>query len=179
MKYNKPNINVCAIFATDLDGGMGYQGRMPWPHLSDDLKNFRRLTLGCHVLMGSKTWTSTDMKAPLPLRGNIVWSRNHSVLPNITDKVIQFTGDPKVCLEIFSDREPLASQIWVIGGAETLKTWMPFVNTVWHTEIHRRWECDTRYHNSYWQSEFTPEPNPSKYRDYDTGIEYTITVWNR
>ena len=178
MKYNNPNLSVCAIFATDLDSGMGCQGRMPWPRLSDDLKNFRRLTLGGYVLMGSKTWTSSDMKAPLPLRHNIVWSRDHSRLPNITDQVLQFTGDPAVCLESFGGQQPTASQIWVIGGAETLQTWMPFVNTVWHTEIHRRWDCDTRYPHSCWQSEFVADV-ADRYCDYDTGINYTITVWNR
>jgi len=30
---------------------------MPW-HLSEDLKRFRRLTMGHHIVMGRKTWES-------------------------------------------------------------------------------------------------------------------------
>lgn len=177
MKYQNYNIDVCAIFATDLDGGMGQQGRMPWPRLRDDLRNFRRLTLNNYVLMGSKTWTSTDMQAPLPMRHNIVWSRNHSLLPNVTDQIIQFSGEPEVCLENFSNQMNV-SEIWVIGGAQTLRSWMPLVKTVWHTEIHRRWDCDTSFYNSYWQPDFVPDV-ADRYRDYETGIEYTITAWSR
>lgn len=179
MKYNNTKLSVCAIFATDLDGGMGFQGSMPWPRLSDDLKNFRRLTLECLVLMGSKTWTSTDIRAPLPQRKNIVWSRNHSQLPNITDQVVQLSDSPDVCLDTLAQQNPSASQLWIIGGAETLKAWMPWVSTVWHTEIYKRWDCDVRFHKSHWQPDFAISAGVQRYRDYESGIEYTISVWNR
>jgi dihydrofolate reductase len=45
---------------------------MPW-HLPDDLKFFKRTTLGCPVVMGRKTWES--LGRPLPGRRNIVLSR--------------------------------------------------------------------------------------------------------
>ena len=43
-------------------------------HLSDDLKRFKRITMGCPIVMGRKTWDSIGR--PLPGRRSIVVTRN-------------------------------------------------------------------------------------------------------
>ena len=43
-------------------------------HLSEDLKHFKRTTLGCPVIMGRKTFESIGR--PLPGRRNIIITRN-------------------------------------------------------------------------------------------------------
>ena len=43
-------------------------------HLPDDLKRFKRITMGHNIIMGRKTWESLPKK-PLPGRNNIVLSR--------------------------------------------------------------------------------------------------------
>ena len=62
------------IIATDLDGGIGQDGRIPWKN-SDDMTFFRETTRNSVVLMGRKTWHSIPMIfKPLKNRTNIVVS---------------------------------------------------------------------------------------------------------
>ena len=53
---------------------IGRDGDLPW-QLPEDLRHFKRLTLGKPVIMGRKTWDSLYVK-PLPSRRNIVVTRN-------------------------------------------------------------------------------------------------------
>jgi 2-iminobutanoate/2-iminopropanoate deaminase len=61
------------IAAVSPEGVIGVGGGMPW-HYSEDLKRFKRLTLGSTVIMGRLTWESLETK-PLPGRRNIVITR--------------------------------------------------------------------------------------------------------
>ena len=65
-------MQIHLIWAQDQNGGIGIDGKLPW-HISDDLKNFKKLTLGATVLMGRNTWESLPVQ-PLPERRNIVLS---------------------------------------------------------------------------------------------------------
>ena len=65
---------------------IGKDGKLPW-HISEDLKRFKRLTVGNPVLMGRKTFESILQRngKPLPERKNIVLttSRRYPDLPNV------------------------------------------------------------------------------------------------
>lgn len=64
------------IAAVARDGAIGRDGSMPW-HLPQDLAHFRRVTMGCPVLMGRKTWDSLPARfRPLPGRPNWVVTRD-------------------------------------------------------------------------------------------------------
>ncbi len=65
-------MEIHLIWAQDLNGGIGKDGSLPW-HISEDLKNFKKLTLNSTVIMGRKTWDSLPVR-PLPKRENIVLS---------------------------------------------------------------------------------------------------------
>lgn len=67
---------ITLIAALDQNFAIGNDGVMPW-HLPDDLKRFKRLTLGKPVLMGRKTALSIGRS--LPGRPNLVMSRNGDV----------------------------------------------------------------------------------------------------
>ena len=62
----------CLIVAIADNGAIGKNNELLW-HISEDLKFFRRTTLGCPVIMGRKTFESIGR--PLPKRTNIVVSR--------------------------------------------------------------------------------------------------------
>lgn len=69
-------MKLVLIAAMDQNRVIGKDGRIPWEPLSEDLKQFRRLTLYHPVIMGRKTWESLPEEyQPLPLRLNIVLSR--------------------------------------------------------------------------------------------------------
>ena len=59
---------VYLVAAVAANGIIGARGRLPW-HIPEELKHFKRLTLGHPVIMGRRTWES--LKAPLPQRENV------------------------------------------------------------------------------------------------------------
>ena len=66
-------MNIQLTWAQDKKGGIGKNGKLPW-HISEDLKNFKKLTTGHTIIMGRKTWDSLPVK-PLPNRKNIILSK--------------------------------------------------------------------------------------------------------
>ena len=47
-------MDIHLIWAQDLNGGIGKDGKLPW-HISEDLKNFKKLTIDSPIIMGKKT----------------------------------------------------------------------------------------------------------------------------
>ena len=68
-------MEIHLIWAQGSNGGIGKDGNLPW-HISEDLKNFKKLTMNSPIIMGRKTWDSLSIK-PLPDRRNIVLSRSN------------------------------------------------------------------------------------------------------
>ena len=67
------SITYTGVVAMAEDRAIGLDNTMPW-RLPDDLKLFKRLTMGHPILMGRKTWDS--LGRPLPGRQNIVLTRS-------------------------------------------------------------------------------------------------------
>src|SRR3990172_9187429 len=100
---------ITLVAAVDERGGIGRENRLPW-HLSDDLKHFRRLTLGHHVLMGRKTYDSFGSQ--MPGRTLIVLSRSEDFRP--ADVVVQ----PSLEAGVEFARAAGEGELFVIGGAQ-------------------------------------------------------------
>ena len=66
-------MQLCVIAAVARNGAIGKDNQLLW-RLPEDLKFFKRTTMGCPVLMGRKTFDSIGR--PLPNRRNIVVTRN-------------------------------------------------------------------------------------------------------
>ena len=145
-------MKLAAIFATDSDGGMGYQNHMPWPPLSADFRRFKKLTTGSVIVMGSRTWLSADMPNPLPNRHSVVWT-HQPILARATDQVLLVSGDPARCWTKIQQQFQ-AQTAWVIGGAQTLRHWMPLCEEVHWTHVRGSWPCDTAYDLTEWQPDF-------------------------
>ena len=99
-------MEIHLIWAQDLDGGIGKKGALPW-HISEDLQNFKKVTLNTPIIMGRKTWDSLPFK-PLPNRRNIVLSS--SKIPDV--EVYHSIADCFSSLEKES-----VSKIFIMGGA--------------------------------------------------------------
>ena len=112
---------------------IGYQGSMPW-HLPEDLAHFKKVTLGCPVIMGRKTWDSLPKKfRPLPGRLNLVISSDAS-----TREILKENGSlPLQNLQsALSYCEQLGvADVWVIGGAQVYAEALPLANKLVITEI--------------------------------------------
>ena len=69
-------MNVAIVAAVDNHGAIGIGGGLPW-HLPDDLRRFKRLTLGKVLLMGRRT--ADSLGRALPGRRNLVLTRGDRV----------------------------------------------------------------------------------------------------
>ena len=103
-------MEVHLIWAQDKNGGIGKNGKLPW-HISEDLKNFKRITLNSTIIMGRKTWESLPVK-PLPNRDNIILSKTLA-LDILTFKTYENCIDNLIKRNI--------SKVFIIGGRSMYK----------------------------------------------------------
>ena len=99
-------MQIHLIWAQDENGGIGKDGVLPW-YISEDLQNFKTLTLGSTILMGRNTWESLPVK-PLPERRNIVLSSK-----TLSD-VECYTSIEECIVALDSDG---IEKLFVIGGS--------------------------------------------------------------
>ena len=118
---------ISLVAAVDQKGGIGRDNRLPW-HLSDDLKHFRRLTMGHHVLMGRKTYQSSEGK--MPGRKLIVLSRDLA----FQRADAQVAGSLEAGTQLAEDAGE--QELFVIGGAEVFKQALPLAERLYLTRVH-------------------------------------------
>lgn len=103
---------------------IGINNKLPW-HLSEDLQNFRKLTLNSTVIMGRKTYESIGR--PLPNRENIIISRNSDYLPLL--KVFSNLADA------VSYAKSLKKPVFIIGGGQLYEDAIPIATKLFITEV--------------------------------------------
>jgi dihydrofolate reductase len=119
-------MTISAIVAIARNLAIGHQNQIPW-YLPADLKYFKRVTTGHHVIMGRKSFESIGR--PLPNRTNVVVTR---------DPFFVATG----CTVAHSLREALAlarangeTEAFIIGGGEVYRQAMPLLHRLYLTEV--------------------------------------------
>lgn len=122
-------MNIVIIAAIAANGTIGDAGKIPW-HISDDLKRFKRLTMGHPIIMGRKTYES--LGKPLPGRRNIVLTRQ----PTGPDQFSSIEAALKSCGD---------ATIFIIGGAEIYRLALPVADTLQLTHVHRDAPGDTKF----------------------------------
>ena len=132
----KPQLALIAARARN--GVIGYQGRMPW-RLSEDLKNFKALTLGAPVLMGRKTWDSLPFK-PLPGRPNLVLTRNSGWRAEGAEAFTRWRTMLARAEKLARDLKAL--EVFVIGGAVLYTRALKEADRLYLTEINLAPEGD-------------------------------------
>ena len=127
-------MELALIYARAANGTIGKDGAMPW-HLPEDLAHFKRLTNGCPVIMGRKTWDSLPARfRPLPGRRNIVITRQ----PDWHENGVQRTSSLREALSICEHD----ATVWVMGGAQIYAQALPLADRVEVTEIAQDFEGD-------------------------------------
>jgi len=122
------------IFAKARNGVIGKDNALPW-HLPEDMAHFKRVTMGCPVIMGRKTWDSLPPKfRPLPGRTNVVVSRQQG-WNEMGAKPSSSLREALSFCEQFQD-------VWVIGGAELYAQALPYACSAVVTEIDADFDGD-------------------------------------
>ena len=134
---------VYLIAAVAANGVIGKDGGLPW-HLPEDLKHFKRLTLGHPVIMGRRTWES--LGKPLPGRENIVVTAR----PGYEAPGAAVANSLAAALALCA-QEPVA---FVIGGQQLFAEALPVAAGLVLTEIQRDFPGDAwfpPYDRSKWR----------------------------
>jgi len=140
---------IALIAAIDEGGGIGKDGGLPW-HLSDDLKNFKRLTMGHHILMGRNTYRTVAGK--LKGRNLIVLSRDENFKAEDARVARGFAEGIRMAEEAGED------ELFIIGGAEVFKQALPLAQRFYLTRVHSAVESDTHF----------PEFSENDWREIDS-----------
>ncbi|MEO1032539.1 MAG: dihydrofolate reductase [Bacteroidota bacterium] len=127
----KKNSNeLTIIVAAGEDNAIGKDNDLIW-HLSNDLKRFKALTSGHHIIMGRKTFES--FPKPLPNRTHIVITRQNDY--KVPDGVIVVHN-----LEDAIDAARKDDQPFIIGGGEIYKQSMALADKLEMTRVHSTFE---------------------------------------
>jgi len=122
---------ITLVVAVADNGVIGRNNTLPW-HLPDDLKRFKRLTMGKPIVMGRKTFDSIGK--PLPGRQNIVVTRD----ANYRREGVTVVNDVDAALRAAAP----APEIMVIGGAELFRTLLSRAGRLHLTRVHGNIEGD-------------------------------------
>ena len=123
---------ITLVLAMAKNGVIGKNGAIPW-RIADDLKRFKQLTLGKHVIMGRKTWDSLPKK-PLPGRDNIVVTRQRG-----------WSADGATAVSSLDEALARGGELSVIGGGEIYRAALPHADRIELTEVHRDFEGDAYF----------------------------------
>lgn len=154
---------VSLIVAMDERGGIGKGNRLPW-RLSTDLKRFRALTMGHHIVMGRKTFESIGRA--LPGRQSIIITRNRAL--EIEDCFIAHSLEEALRM---AERRA-ETEVFICGGAAIFAQSIERADRLYLTEVHAEVDADTFFPD--WDRSLWREAE-SVYHAADEKNEYPTT----
>ena len=124
---------ISIIVAVAENGVIGDKNTLLW-HISEDLRNFKRITSGHPVIMGRKTFES--LGRPLPNRTNVVISRTTKHIEGCT-----VVDSLEAAIAMFSKEE----EVFIIGGAQIYALALDIADKFYLTRVGRAYEGDTSF----------------------------------
>ncbi len=162
----KPEPRVSIIVAMARNRVIGRDGQLPW-HIPEDLKRFKQLTMGHHIVMGRKTWESLGRL--LPGRRHVIVSRQ----PDYRVPGAQIVRSLDTAIAACAGDE----EIFIIGGGEIYRQALTLTDRIYLTQVALDAEGDTAF----------PELQPQNWKeaarehkvDPASGIEYVFLTLQR
>lgn len=156
---------ISIISAMARNRVIGIENRLPW-HLPEDLRHFKALTLGHHIIMGRKTYESIGR--PLPGRITVIVTR---------DPGYRVEG----CITAHSVQEAIAAcgddvEVFFVGGAELYGQVLALADRLHLTEIQADFEGDAHFPDfdrSQWR-----EVARERHRS-EGGLDYHFVTYER
>ena len=155
------------IVAISQNGIIGREMDLPW-HISADLKRFKSLTMGHHIVMGRKTYESIGRL--LPGRTTVIITRQSdyqipgAIVVNSIDEAIAVAADDQ--------------ETFIVGGSQIYNLALPLVDTLYITRVHADVEGDTRLDAvdwSAWECESSERHSAGEKNDH----EYSFEIYRR
>ena len=124
-------MHLSIIVAMGKNRVIGKNGMLPW-HISSDLKNFKKITMGKPILMGRKTYESIGR--PLPGRENIILTKNKNYFAE--GCIVKNTID-----EVFSYCQKVP-ELMIMGGAALYEQTLHKAKRLYITEVNATTDGD-------------------------------------
>lgn len=159
---------ISMIVAISEDLGIGMKNKLLW-NIPEDMKRFRRLTMGNTIVMGKKTWESLPKK-PLSGRKNIV----------ITDVPGEkFEG----AISAYSVEDAIAlcksdKEAFIIGGGSIYRQFMSHADRLYITHVHKKAPADVYFPEIDPKEWEISESEEFKSMEADS-VPYTYIVYKR
>jgi dihydrofolate reductase len=158
---------LAIIVAMARNRTIGVNNTLPW-RCPEDLKHFKALTMGHHMIMGRKTYDSIGR--PLPGRTTVVITRNRD---------LQIEG----CLTTHSPEQAIAAcendeAIFIVGGAELYAQMLPLADTLYITEIQQDVEGDAHF-PAFDKNEWQEVSREVRAQETPQPLEYHFVCYRR
>ena len=127
-------MTVSIIVAMAENGVIGRDMDLPW-HISADLKRFKALTMGHHIVMGRKTFESIGRL--LPGRTTVIVTRQPD-----------YQVDGAVIVNSLEAAQAAAtddSELFIIGGGQIYEIALPLADRLHVTRVHTEVDGDTSF----------------------------------
>ncbi|MDH3287790.1 MAG: dihydrofolate reductase [Betaproteobacteria bacterium] len=155
---DSPRLSI--IVAMARNRVIGASGAIPW-HLPGELKRFRNITMGHHIIMGRKTWESIGRT--LPGRTSVIITRNSGyrapgalVTHSLDEAISACRGDEEIFViggaELYAQALPRASRLYltVVEADVEGDTWMPELDAgIWRETASQSFAADERHAYPY------------------------------
>lgn len=163
-------MKISLIVAADENLGIGKDGQLLC-YLSEDLAFFKRTTMGHAIIMGRKTHHAIG-KA-LPGRMNIILTRKGSA-DFISDVQVVQSAEEALLLAEKSEK----SEVFVIGGGEIYRVFLPLAHRIFLTRIHHPFPADTFFPH-FSKSEWKMIQSRPGVVDEKNAFPHTFETWER
>ncbi len=161
-----PKLRISIIVAMAKNHVIGANNQLPW-HLSADLKRFKALTMGHHIIMGRKTFESIGRI--LPGRTILVISTNAEyrvsgakTVPSLSAALSASAGD---------------SEVFIVGGEQIYREALPIADRIYLTEIDKEFNGDRFFPpltNDAWRA-----VGRETHEDSAEGLAYSFVTYDR
>ena len=169
--------NIIAAVADNM--AIGRDNELLW-HISADMKYFRRVTMGCPIIMGYKTWLSIGR--PLPGRRNIVITKSHFDAPEsvvqVPDVASAFAAAEEVQVNA-ADVQNSEGQCFIIGGAKTYERTIAQADKLYITHVHTSVPDADAFFPAIDPAVWTLQSETPTETDPENGLQYSFAVYVR
>lgn len=173
------NKKIALIVALSENNVIGVNNTLPW-HLPNDLRYFKRVTLGKPIIMGRKTFDSIGR--PLPGRQNIILSRQQNPLAGLvfSDTLSAASSTSLIFSNSLTDaiEQANGSEVMIIGGGALFEAAfdMNIVDELFLTRVHATIAGDI-YFPSVDLSDWRCLEEEKHEHDLDHAFSYTFSHW--
>ena len=158
---------ISIIVAASTNNVIGTQGNLPW-RLSDDLKRFKKITMGKPIIMGRLTHESIGR--PLPGRQNIVITRQRDYVAEGCEVVESAAAALAVAGEV--------SENMIIGGSEIYTLFLPLANRIYLTRVLADVQGDA-YFPALDADEWNLSVHEQHEADESNAFDFSFETWDR